>query len=132
MSQEIAMLRDQLIGKQGNSLANVDPLKSAQDIYLIRRKRSQIFHVDLFGEPAWDILLDLYISEKTGKLVAITDACLAACVPLTTALRHVSLLCDAGIAFKVSDSRDKRRHFLRLTPRTSLELDQFFTSILRT
>ena len=41
----------------------------ARKIYEDRRSRPSIFgNEELFGEPAWDILLDLYIAHVEGKV----------------------------------------------------------------
>ena len=70
------------------------PLQMMEAIYAGRRARTAIFGADaeLFGEPAWDILLDAAIMEGQGRSVSVTSACLAADVPPTTALRYLSAL----------------------------------------
>jgi DNA-binding MarR family transcriptional regulator len=68
----------------------------------------------LFGEPAWDLLLDLFASEHEGKSVSISSACLAASVPATTGLRHVTKLEEQGLVTRVS-APDRRMSLLKLT-----------------
>lgn len=80
-----------------------------------RRKRNAVFGDALFGEPSWDILLDLYISEWEGRSTCISSACIAACVPPTTALRWIETLVQEALVERVNDSRDKRRIHLTLT-----------------
>jgi hypothetical protein len=41
---------------------------------------------DLFADPGWDILLDLYAARQEGKQVSVSSLCIAAAVPPTTAL----------------------------------------------
>ncbi|MGM3253246.1 hypothetical protein ACS22W_25800, partial [Escherichia coli] len=41
-------------------------LELARRTYADRRRRDKLFQPGLFGEPAWDILLDLFISAKEG------------------------------------------------------------------
>jgi len=90
-------------------------LTVAQDIYRERQRRREFFDGDLFGEPAWDILLDLYICEKKGERVSITAACLGAGVPETTALRWLKQLEKGGLLLREADRRDARRSFIRLS-----------------
>lgn len=71
---------------------------------------------DMFGEGGWNILLDLFISEAKGIRVSITDACVASDLPSTTALRHIGLLIERGLLWRVQDPRDSRRVDLGLTP----------------
>ena len=49
----------------------------ARQTYDDRRRRTKIFRSEeLFGEPAWDILLDLYIAHADGKPVSVSSACI--------------------------------------------------------
>lgn len=113
--------------QQHNSLAGAstaDPVESmdpdvlaelAQALYKMRATRKKHFPTDLFGEPGWDILLDLFIAKSHGKMVAVTSACIASQVPATTALRWIAVLEDDGWLLREHDKLDRRRTFLRLT-----------------
>jgi DNA-binding MarR family transcriptional regulator len=96
----------------------------AKALLATRRAREKIMDSQLFGDPAWDILLDVYVQESEGRRLSITDACHAACVPATTGLRWTKALTEAGLLSRVSDWRDSRRSFLLLTDeaRTRLEM----------
>ena len=87
----------------------------ARQIYRHRRRRRELFGSKLFGEPAWDILLDLFIAAKEGKRVSVTSACIAADVPSTTALRWIGLLEKEGLIIRENDEADARRVFIRLS-----------------
>lgn len=94
----------------------IDLGKVAERAWAERRARDQAFgDRGLFGEPAWDILLDLAMSESRGQDVPVSSASIGSGIPLTTALRHVQLLIEAGLIEKRVDITDKRRSFLRLT-----------------
>lgn len=84
-------------------------------LYKARRKRSKYFGCDIFGEPGWDILLDLFSADCTGKTVSITSACIGSGVPSTTALRWIAALSDAGLLERCDDPSDRRRAFVRLS-----------------
>jgi hypothetical protein len=62
-------------------------LALARRMYLERRQREKHFPSNLFGEPAWDILLDLYVAAKENVKIATTSACIGGSVPPTTGLR---------------------------------------------
>ncbi|SEH12539.1 DNA-binding transcriptional regulator, MarR family [Sphingopyxis sp. YR583] len=64
----------------------------AQAEYASRRRRNGLFRRSLFAEPAWDMLLDLYIQRHHGRPVSIHSLCVAAAVPQTTALRWIGKL----------------------------------------
>lgn len=90
-------------------------LPLAQEIYKERQRRQDCFQSDLFGEPAWDILLDLYIAAKQSKDIQTTSACVGANVPPTTALRWLTLLESKGLVERYEDPKDHRRTFVRLS-----------------
>jgi DNA-binding MarR family transcriptional regulator len=80
----------------------------ARGIYADRRVRARYFKSSLLGEPAWDMLLDLFVSHHAGKVLSTTSLCLASDVPTTTALRYIAALVDLGLATKRSDPHDLR------------------------
>ena len=41
---------------------------AAREIYAARRRRHKYLPADLFGEPTWDILLDLYVAAREAGL----------------------------------------------------------------
>jgi hypothetical protein len=111
-----------------------DPLwgELARQAYRDRRSRNAIFGNDaLFGEPAWDILLDLFIASKERKLVPVTSACIGAAVPPTTALRWLQVLESEGLVVRESDKRDARRVFVRLSAQAYEHMVVYFRGISR-
>lgn len=93
-----------------------DLLLAAKKEYKIRRLREKTFGLNgLFSDPAWDMLLDLFIARLEGRAISVTSACIASCVPTTTALRWISVLEKGGVICRQSDHKDKRRQFLDLT-----------------
>lgn len=92
-------------------------LKKAEKIYKFRRQREKTFASgDLFGDPGWDILLDLYISHLKGIFISVTSACSAAQVPLTTGLRWLTEMEKENLIERAFDEKDHRRRWVRLTP----------------
>lgn len=95
-------------------------------ILSLRRRRNAIFDDDLFGEPAWDMLLELYSVELRSNRETVSGLCYASGAPLTTALRWIGLLQKQGWVTKYPDPLDGRRCFVSLTPRATAALDAFF------
>lgn len=89
-------------------------------------RRELIGSPKLFGEPAWDMLIDLFIHEREGKKVAISALCLASTVSPSTALRRVNDLCASGLIVKIEDPADGRRHFVELMPDTANRIEIYF------
>lgn len=65
--------------------------------------------------PVLDILLDLFVSEKNGRNVSISDAAIAGHCSATTGLRWVGVLIDFGLVQRSDDASDNRRSFVNLT-----------------
>jgi CheY-like chemotaxis protein len=81
-----------------------------------RRARAQFFPAELFADPAWDMLLDLFAARLEGRSVAVSSLCIAAAVPSTTGLRWIKTLTDLSLFVRVADPNDRRRVFIELAP----------------
>ena len=104
----------------------------AKSLLTERRLRSKHFANLELGEPVWDILLDLYVCNQTGRFVSVSSACIAAYVPPTTALRYITMLVSQGIMLRVADKSDARRVFLVLSDETRLAIEQYLTEVHQT
>lgn len=107
-------------------------LAMAHELYVGRRRRKRHFTGDLFGEPTWDILLDLYIAAREDRRVPTTSACIGAHVPPTTALRWLRILEAKGHVEREDDGRDGRRTFVRLTDGGLAAMDAWLAGFLAT
>jgi hypothetical protein len=72
-SARLAILSDPHSAEAGQSLRTV-----AERLYAERRRRDEYFPVGLFGEPAWDLLLSLFIAGDDGREVPVEEAYSAA------------------------------------------------------
>jgi len=92
-----------------------DAVEGARRILLARERRRSALPAMIFGEPAWEMLLDLLVSKEEGRPVPLNSACIASGAPTTTAMRWVALLQTAGLVEQQPDPSDRRRKFLVLT-----------------
>ncbi len=103
-----------------DAAANAPPppidLDRVRAVIRARRARDRFFPPDIFGEPAWDMLLDLACAAVERRDVAVSSLCIAAAVPTTTALRWIRNLCDLGLFERRDDPADARRAFISLAP----------------
>lgn len=83
---------------------------------------------DLFGEPAWDMLIDLFIHEAEARPVSTSSLGIASGLGMSSALRLVQRLCDAGLVTREADRQDGRRNFIRLTPDLAHRLTAYFAA----
>ncbi|MGB3470125.1 MAG: winged helix DNA-binding protein [Erythrobacter sp.] len=101
----------------------------ARATYAKRRKRSAIFgDPELFGEPGWDILLDLYIAQAEEKPVSVSSACIGSASPPTTGLRWLGVLAEQGLIEREHDPEDQRRVLVHLTQKGLSAMDEYFSS----
>ena len=96
-----------------------------------RRLRDQYLGADLFADPAWDILLDLYAANLENQRVAVSSLCIAAAVPATTALRWIKTLTDVGLLVRTADPEDGRRVYIELTPKSIAGLGAYLNAAQR-
>ena len=94
-----------------------------------RRDRERYFPAELFGDPAWDMMLDLIAAELEGRSVSVSSLCIAAAVPTTTALRWIRNLCDARVFERNIDPEDARRGIISLSPTTTELMLAYLASV---
>ena len=80
-----------------------------------RRARAAFFRPSILGEPAWNMLLDLFVHHNAGRSVSVTSATIASDAPQATALRYVALMQSEGLIERCSSTTDRRVCYLRLT-----------------
>lgn len=103
-------------------LSNADLSKVAEQVRLVRKvqkarsRRTDFLSSSLFGEPAWDMLLELFVRTIEQKRVTVGEICTASNVPQTTALRWIDVLVKEDLVCRRSDPLDGRRIHLELTP----------------
>lgn len=126
---EIEALEAVLADARARVLSLDKPRDIAAQVYAARRARDACFGGDaiLFGEPAWDMLLELYSAHETGRETSITSACFAAQVPNTTALRHLGNLEAHGLIVRRNDPEDRRRSVVRLSQATTEIMQDWLT-----
>lgn len=93
-----------------------------------RRMRDRFFAGNLFEDPAWDMLLDLFAAELERTKVSVSSLCIAAAVAPTTALRWIARMTEAGLFERRPDPRDRRRAFMVLSPRASEGMRRYFAA----
>jgi DNA-binding MarR family transcriptional regulator len=94
-----------------------------------RRQREFVFGKDLFADPAWDILLELYAAELGQRRVPTSELAVAAGIPLTTALRWVNKLETEGLITRADDPLDRRRVWIALASRARPLMSSYFSQV---
>lgn len=94
-----------------------------------RRVRKRYFRTDLFGEPAWEILLALYITELAATRLSISMLAEWIEAPLSTVLRWVRTLEEDSLIGRVDHPTDRRIVFIRLLDKGRKALDAYLGAL---
>lgn len=95
----------------------------ATAILASRYQRREIFDGICFGEPCWDMILELYVAAGGGRTINVTKLCAASGKSTTTGLRHLEALEGRGYVTRVADDSDARSTLVIMQPllRTAVE-----------
>jgi DNA-binding MarR family transcriptional regulator len=110
--------------------AEADPQLVRQTIRA-RRMRDAFFGENLFEDPAWDMLLDLYAAHLESRRVSVSSLCIAAAVAPTTALRWIGKLTEAGLFDREPDPADRRRAFMVLSAKALRGMEGYVAAVRR-
>ncbi len=94
-----------------------------------RQLRARHFDGQLFGDPAWDMLLDLTAARAEHRRVSVTSLCIASGVPPTTALRWIGQMVEQGQFVRVGDQTDRRRAFIELSDNCADAMARYFVEV---
>lgn len=129
MGQEMLLQADAMADTPPDGVALLDSdreiLVRAKWTLEDRKRRSRFFRSDLFGEPGWHILLDLFIQQKVGKRTSVMAARIGSGAATTTALRYLALLIEDGLVEREGDPSDGRRSWLSLTPQAMETMTEY-------
>src|SRR5215217_5795029 len=104
-------------------------IKRARRAIAERNKRIEVFGKAMFREPAWDMLLILYVEQNRRRLT-IGRLADAAGASATTALRWLEYLESQGMIRRYANPTDRRSFFVGIADRGLQALDLYFSEIL--
>lgn len=102
-------------------------MAKAKEYFRKRRVREQMFgNIDLFADPAWDILIYLFIAGEEDRDISLSSACIAAAVPESTAIRWINVLESKKHLRRNQDPSDPQQIYVSLTPATAELVRTYF------
>ena len=115
-------------GKRGEAKAPThhDLAVRARTLLDGRRLRGKHFNRAMFGEPGWDILLVLYVSEgrqSIGQLAKWIET------PLSTAVRWIDYLVKERLVEREPHPHDKRVMFIKLLEKGREQLEDYLSEM---
>jgi len=102
----------------------------AERLYCERRRRDEHFPPGLFGEPAWDLLLALFVAREDGREMNLRQASEAAGVTPAAGRTLVAKLERVGLVVRQRSQCDRRRHSVFLTDRAIERLNDYLATLL--
>lgn len=127
------------VGKHASDPALLPPIGSdpardelvtrARIVLNSRRARSRYFSPAIFGEPAWDILLVLYITDVAGDRQTIGKLAEWITTPPSTVLRWVGYLERENLIERHPHPTDRRIMFIKLSDKGRASLDSYLRAL---
>jgi DNA-binding MarR family transcriptional regulator len=102
---------------------------AAQSILNGRRMRREHFHPGIFGEPGWDILLGLYITDTCGERQTVGKLAEWLTTPPTTVMRWVAVLEREQVVRRSPHPTDRRIMFIEITDKGRSSLDAYLARV---
>ena len=118
------VVRDQK-AKQDNIPTEEELQAFTRMLLKFQHNKSKFFDPAVLTGPSWEILLDIAEATLRGESVPASSAAAATHIPLSTALRHVNNLVDAGLVRRWTDPTDKRRSLLELEPHAVAAMQRY-------
>ena len=110
--------------------AHQDLIARARAILSNRQLRSRYFSPAIFGEPAWDVLLVLYIGDASEARQTIGKLASQIKIPPTTVLRWVNYLEKERLVSRQRHPTDRRVVFIRLEEKGRSSLESYLRAAL--
>lgn len=130
LARLVSVLEGKALEPAGEArLSDKEIMATLRMIIASRGMRARFFPSDLFADPAWDILLDLSRAKLEGQQVSVSSVCIAASVPMSTALRWVRQMTDAGLLRRWTDPKDRRRDLIALTDSTATHMREYLAAV---
>lgn len=96
-------------GSDEAGAANIDHRARAVRLLDERRARRDFLPEELFHEPAWDMLLALYVAHVDRRTLNVKTLVACADAPVTTSQRWIDHLAKLKLLDRVADPLDRRR-----------------------
>lgn len=96
-------------------MRNYDQAASvAATVLALRRARNQVLPSDLFGEPAWDVLLELFVADAQGARLTVDEVSQRSSTHPSIMVRWLRVLTAHGLI--MGDGDGNMEHELVLSP----------------
>ena len=115
---------------QAEPVAEAGWADAARALMLARQGRGAIFASAMFGEPAWDMLIALYLAEFDQVRITVTGLAERSGAALTTAIRWLDYLEQTQLVERRAHPTDRRVIFVELSEDARSKLRTYFRALV--
>ena len=129
-ARETPVILSKPTGSRLNGAAFViDELAQVRSYIQARAEARRNFGKEIFSDPAWDMLVQLYASQLSQHRIALSRLCGLSQVAGGTGKRWLDILETNGEIERIADPLDRRRTWVNLTPAGSSKMKAYFKAI---
>jgi DNA-binding MarR family transcriptional regulator len=99
----------------------------AEGLLRQRHARARFLPPSLFHEPAWEILLSLYVAQRRGRTLNVKHLVEEVDAPVTTSQRWIDTLAHMKLVQRLADVNDRRRIELSLSENAMDAMERYLT-----
>lgn len=131
---ELGQNLDSALSERNAVLAHLS--RNREDLVSIAEQLVQEFSVrptffsSNIADPAWLILLTLFIKGERGMSMTVSEACRTPVSAPTVILRHIRMLIDQGTLVRKRDMLDRRKCFIELSPHARGQMSAYLETIV--
>jgi hypothetical protein len=100
-----------------------------KELLKARQARANFFGAHLFADPAWDILLQVYVALLDKETLLVSTLLRTSSVPATTMLRWVRALEQDGWLEHNREPLEHPQSFLKLSAAGKLGMERYLASV---
>ena len=120
--------RPAIVADQEDACATARAL--AERLYAERRRRDALFPDGLFGEPAWDLLLAMFVARDRNQATILCKAYKAAGVTDTTGRRLLDRMEEEGLITRRRAPRSRKMRIVELTDLAVERLTDYLANVV--
>jgi len=107
-----------------------DLAEFARQTLMGRAQRNRYFDPVLFSNPAWDILLNLYVAAAEGRALDVLDCCSTSAVPQGVALYWLSYLKQEEMIVEIPAAARPRQTLISLSDQAQTAISAYLGSLI--
>ena len=109
---------------------NTQLIDTVRAVIEARALRGQYFEPAFFADPAWDLLLELFLAHLEQRRLSVSALFKAGGIPATTNLRWLAKLEQDALVERENDTLDARRTWVSLSPKGREAMKRYFNEAL--